>query len=124
MSKSKGNVIDPLELIDTYGADALALHAGGHGRAGPRHKVERVAGRRLSQFRDQALERISRFAAMNDCVPVTDFDPVERDTVTVNRWIAGESERATAAAVTEALEAFRFNDAASSHLSLHLAHLL
>ena len=41
MSKSKGNVIDPLELIDKYGADCAALHAGRDGRAGPRHQARR-----------------------------------------------------------------------------------
>ena len=57
MSKSKGNVIDPLELIDNYGADALALHAGRHGGAGARHQAQLLARRGLSQFRDQAVER-------------------------------------------------------------------
>ena len=57
MSKSKGNVIDPLEVIDEYGADALALHAGGHGRAGPRYQALGAARRGLSQFRDKTLER-------------------------------------------------------------------
>ena len=51
MSKSKGNIIDPLELIDKFGADALRLHAGSDGGAGPRHQARREPRRRLSQFR-------------------------------------------------------------------------
>ena len=57
MSKSKGNVIDPLGLIDEYGADALTLHACRDGGARPRHQALDAARRRLSQFRDEALER-------------------------------------------------------------------
>jgi valyl-tRNA synthetase len=58
MSKTTGNVIDPLEIVDEYGADALALHQCGHGlhRRGP----EAVEGpyRRLPQFRNEAVERL------------------------------------------------------------------
>ncbi len=57
MSKTKGNVVDPLELIDEFGADALALHAGASGRAGARHAHWRGSRGSKPQFRDQALER-------------------------------------------------------------------
>ena len=57
MSKSKGNVIDPLDVIEQYGADALRMTLVGHGGAGPRHQAQRAARRRLSQLRDQDLER-------------------------------------------------------------------
>jgi valyl-tRNA synthetase len=57
MSKSKGNVIDPLELIDEFGADARALHPGRHGRAGARHQARHLPRRGLSQLRHQAVER-------------------------------------------------------------------
>ena len=59
MSKSKGNVMDPLVLIDEFGADRPALHACCDGRARPRHQAREIARRRLSQLRDQALERLA-----------------------------------------------------------------
>ena len=57
MSKSKGNVVDPLGVIDQYGADALALHVGARRGAGPRHQARAAGRREQPQFRDQALER-------------------------------------------------------------------
>ena len=57
MSKSKGNVIDPLELIDEYGADALRFTLAAMAAQGRDIKLSSAARRRLSQFRDQALER-------------------------------------------------------------------
>ena len=57
MSKSKGNVIDPLGIIDDYGADALRFHSCGHGRTRPRHQALRATCRGFPQFRDQAVER-------------------------------------------------------------------
>jgi len=119
MSKSKGNVIDPLELIDTYGADALRFTLAAMAAQG---RDIKLAGSRVEGYRNFAtkLWNASRFAAMNDCVPEAGFDPAGAQ-VTLNRWIAGESERTTAA-VTEALEAFRFNDAAGAiyHFIWHI----
>ena len=57
MSKSKGNVIDPLGLIDEYGADALRFTLAGDGGAGPRHQAVAGASRGHPQLHDQDLER-------------------------------------------------------------------
>jgi valyl-tRNA synthetase len=111
MSKSKGNVVDPLELIDSYGADALRFTLAAQAAQG---RDIKLATSRVEGYRNFAtkLWNAARFAEMNQAVPVAGFDPASAK-VTLNRWIAGEAER-TAAQVTEALEAFRFNDAASS----------
>jgi valyl-tRNA synthetase len=119
MSKSKGNVIDPLELINTYGADALRFTLAAMAAQG---RDIKLSSARVEGYRNFAtkLWNASRFAMMNDCVPQAGFDPASAQT-TVNRWIAGEVERATAA-VTEALEAFRFNDGAGAiyHFVWHI----
>jgi valyl-tRNA synthetase len=111
MSKSKGNVIDPLHLIDDYGADALrfTLAALTTQRRDVKLTTARVGGDRTFATK---LWNAARFAEINNCVPRPDFDPATAK-VTLNRWIAGESER-TLAAVTEALTAFRFNEAAGA----------
>src|SRR5262252_64937 len=110
MSKSKGNIIDPLELIDRYGADALrfALARG----AAQGHDI-RLSSQHVETNRNFAtkLWNACRFAEMNDCVVPDGFDPTKtRDTL--NRWIVHETVRATRE-VTEAIEAYRFNDAAN-----------
>ena len=56
MSKSKGNVIDPLHLIDDYGADALRFTLAAMAAQGRDIKPRGKSRRRLSQFRDQAVE--------------------------------------------------------------------
>ena len=111
MSKSKGNVIDPLDLIETYGADALRFTLAAMAAQG---RDIKLSSSRVEGYRNFAtkLWNAARFAEMNGCGPQTGFDPVTAR-ATVNRWIAGESER-TVAAVTEALEAYRFNDAAGA----------
>jgi len=111
MSKSKGNVIDPLGLIDTYGADALRFTLAAMAAQGRDIKLR---ASRVEGYRNFAtkLWNAARFAQINECVPESDFDPASAK-VTLNRWITGETER-TARAVTEAIEAFRFNEAAAA----------
>src|SRR3990170_4819489 len=111
MSKSKGNVIDPLDLIETYGADALRFTLAAIAAQG---RDIKLSPSRVEGYRNFAtkLWNAARFAEMNDCAPRAGFDPGAAK-VTLNRWIAGESERALAA-VTEALQTFRFNEAAGA----------
>ena len=111
MSKSKGNVIDPLELIDAYGADALRFTLSAMAAQG---RDIKLSPSRVEGYRNFAtkLWNAARFAEINACLPVKDFDPASAKQ-TINRWIAGESERALAA-VTEAIEAYRFNEAAGA----------
>jgi valyl-tRNA synthetase len=111
MSKSKGNVIDPLELIDAYGADALRFTLSAMAAQG---RDIKLSPSRVEGYRNFAtkLWNAARFAEINACLPVKDFDPASAKQ-TINRWIAGESERALAV-VTEAIEAYRFNEAAGA----------
>ena len=111
MSKSKGNVIDPLELIDAYGADALRFTLSAMAAQG---RDIKLSASRVEGYRNFAtkLWNAARFADINACVPVKGFDPASAKQ-TINRWIAVENERALAT-VTEALEAYRFNEAAGA----------
>ena len=111
MSKSKGNIIDPLELIETYGTDALrftlmALAAQGRD---VKLSAERVAGYRNFATK---LWNAARFTQISGCALVPGFDPAACR-LTVNRWIVGKVAE-TASRVTEALEAFKFNEAAGA----------
>jgi valyl-tRNA synthetase len=111
MSKSKGNVIDPLGVIDEYGADALrfALARG----AAQGHDIK-LSSQQVETNRNFAtkLWNACRFAEMNDCVMPSGFDP-EKARETLNRWIAHETFQA-AREVTDAIKAYRFNDAANA----------
>jgi valyl-tRNA synthetase len=111
MSKSKGNVIDPLELIDEYGADALRFTLAAMAAQGRDIKLApaRVAGYRNFGTK---LWNAARFCQMNGCRPVAGFDPAEARQ-TVNRWILTEAGRA-AAKVTAGIESYRFNEAAEA----------
>ena len=111
MSKSKGNVIDPLGVIDDYGADALrfALARG----AAHSHDIK-LSPQLVETNRNFAtkLWNACRFAEMNGCATPAEFDPTAAKQ-TLNRWIAHETSRA-AREVTEAIEAYRFNDASNA----------
>jgi valyl-tRNA synthetase len=111
MSKSKGNVIDPLGVIDDFGADALrfALARG----AAHSHDIK-LSPQLVETNRNFAtkLWNACRFAEMNACEKPADFDPAKTKEV-LNRWIAHETSRATRE-VTEAIEGYRFNDAGNA----------
>jgi valyl-tRNA synthetase len=111
MSKSKGNVIDPLNLIDQYGADALRFTLAAMAAQG---RDIKLSTSRVEGYRNFAtkLWNACRFAEMNGCVLPAGFDPTQA-TETLNRWIAHETAR-TAREVTDAIETYRFNDAAGA----------
>jgi valyl-tRNA synthetase len=111
MSKSKGNVIDPLELIDRYGADAMRFTLAAMEAQGRDIKMSES---RVEGYRNFAtkLWNAARFCEANGCRRDPAFDPAAVEG-TVNRWIVGEAARA-AAQTAAALEAYRFNDAANA----------
>ncbi len=111
MSKSKGNVIDPLELIDEYGADALRFTLAAMAAQG---RDIKLSAQRVEGYRNfgTKLWNAARFAEMNECVRADGFDPALCK-VTLNRWIAGEAER-TRDAVTAGIAEHRYNDAAGA----------
>ena len=111
MSKSKGNVIDPLDLIDAYGADALRFTLAAMAAQGRDIKLSK---QRVEGYRNfgTKLWNAARFAEMNGVARVENYDPLAAR-VTVNRWIAGEAAR-TEAAVRAALQDYKFNEAAGA----------
>lgn len=111
MSKSKGNVIDPLDFVEKYGADALrftliAMEAQG--------RDIKMSEKRVEGYRNfgTKLWNAARFCEMNG---IAGSESVEAPaaTLAVNNWIIGEVTKA-ANGVTTALEAFRFNDSADA----------
>ncbi|EEY04524.1 valine--tRNA ligase [Brucella neotomae] len=111
MSKSKGNVIDPLELMDEYGADALRFTLAIMAAQGRDVKLDpaRIAGYRNFGTK---LWNATRFAQMNGVKLAPDFRP-ENAKLAVNRWILTELTLATRA-VTEGIATYRFNEAAGA----------
>jgi valyl-tRNA synthetase len=111
MSKSKGNVVDPLALVDKYGADALRFTLSA--MAAPGRDV-RLSERRIEGYRNFATKiwNAARFCEMNGASLVPGFKPTDAKHV-VNRWVIGELAKA-AGRVTAALEAYRFDEAASA----------
>ncbi|HJZ30832.1 MAG TPA: valine--tRNA ligase [Hyphomicrobiaceae bacterium] len=111
MSKTRGNVMDPLGMIDQYGADALRFTLAAMAAQG---RDIKLSTHRVEGYRNFAtkLWNAARFAEMNECVRQKGFDP-KSVAETLNRWIAGEVER-TAAAVTTGIETYKFNEAATA----------
>ena len=111
MSKSRGNVMDPLELIDAYGADAVRFTL--CALAGPGRDIK-LAKQRIEGYRAFATKiwNASRFCEMNGIAPRTDFDPSSAR-LPLSRWILDAANNAVAEA-NAALEAFRFDDYAGA----------
>ena len=110
MSKSKGNVIDPLDLVDRYGADAVRFTLAA--LAAPGRDVK-LAESRVEGYRNfvTKLWNASRYAEMNGCRYDAGFDPA-MVSATVNRWIVGATNELHGRMIA-ALDAYRFNDAAN-----------
>ncbi len=111
MSKSKGNVIDPLVLMEKYGTDALRFTLAAMAAQG---RDIKLAEGRVEGYRNFAtkLWNAARFCEMNECRPQPEFDPRGVE-LTLNRWIVGKIAD-TAGEVSLALETYKFNDAASA----------
>jgi valyl-tRNA synthetase len=110
MSKSRGNIIDPLELIDRYGCDALRLTLAALAVPGRDIKLSES---RIEGYRNFAtkLWNAARYAQMNGCALAPGFSPAGCG-LTVNRWITA-AVADCAGAVTAALDTYRFDEAAS-----------
>ena len=113
MSKSKGNVIDPLVLIDEYGADALRFTLAVMAAQGRDVKLDT---QRIEGYRNflTKLWSATRFGTMNEMGGKTGeaFDPAAAK-LPVNRWVLTELTR-TAREMSAAIEAYRFNEAAAT----------
>ncbi|MDB2682662.1 valine--tRNA ligase [Alphaproteobacteria bacterium] len=111
MSKSKGNVMDPLELTDKYGADALRFTLTAMAAQG---RDIRLAEDRIEGYRNFCTKiwNASRYCEMNECIPPKDFDAAAVKYIP-NQWILGELKQAQAD-IEQAIEGYKFNDAANA----------
>ncbi len=111
MSKTKGNVIDPLKLVDGYGADATRFTLAAMAAQG---RDLKLAMSRVEGYRNfvTKLWNAARFLEMNGCIRVEGFHPMN-NRLAVNRWIVGAAARAVRS-VTKSLEEFKFNEAANA----------
>ncbi|WP_332061112.1 valine--tRNA ligase [Bartonella sp. CB74] len=111
MSKSKGNVIDPLELVDQYSADALRFTLAIMAAQGRDVKLDpsRIAGYRNFATK---LWNATRFAKMNGVKHDPTFKP-EKAKLALNRWILTELSK-TVSVVTSGIENYKFNESASA----------
>ncbi|RAN35724.1 valine--tRNA ligase [Hyphomonas pacifica] len=111
MSKSKGNAMDPLELVDEYGADALRFTMTAMAAQG---RNIRLSKQRVEGYRNFAtkLWNAARFAEMNECGAPGEMDYAAVKSP-VNRWILSELSQC-AADVTRGLEDYRFNEASDA----------
>ncbi len=111
MSKSKGNTVDPLGLIDKYGADALRFTLAAMESQGRDIKLDE---KRVEGYRNFAtkLWNAARFAQSNGIGASTTLEPPSA-TLPVNRWIIAETVK-TVQALDLALADLRFDEAANT----------
>ena len=111
MSKSKGNVIDPLDLINKFGADALRFTLTAFAAQG---RDVKMSESRVEGYRNFCTKiwNAARFCDMNECRVDPKFNPNSVNSI-LNRWIVGKVSEAEKA-MTAALGAYRFNDAAGA----------
>lgn len=111
MSKTKGNVIDPLKLVDEYGADATRFTLAAMAAQGRDLKlsIQRVEGYRNFVTK---IWNAARFLEMNEARRVEGYDP-KANKLPLNRWIVGATARGMAA-VRAGIEDYKFNEAANT----------
>ena len=110
MSKSKGNVIDPLDWIDTYGADALRFTLAILSSQGRDIKLAKDRAETSRHFLTKIWNAV-RFAEMNGCMDVSPFLQEENPTHLLNQWIFASFDK-TLLSVTDSINAYQFNEAA------------
>ena len=110
MSKSKGNTVDPMEIIEKYGADALRFFMAAMETQG---RDINISESRIQGYRNFAtkLWNSARFGEMNECVFNSDFDTA-KVSHPVNKWII-EKVKQTSNELTENLNSYRFSDSAN-----------
>ena len=111
MSKSKGNVVDPLDLIDRFGADALRFTVAALTGPGRDVKLGPAAVEDYRSFVTK-LWNAARLCELNGVAPDAAFTPADA-TLPLSRWVLAEASRAVAEA-TAALEAYRFDEYAAA----------
>lgn len=109
MSKSKGNGIDPLEMVDAYGADAVRftlLALAGQGRD------MQISGTKIELGRNfiTKIWNAARFCEMNECRFDASFEPASAEEA-LNRWILFKTKQAVEK-TAQALDTYRFQEAA------------
>jgi valyl-tRNA synthetase len=111
MSKSKGNVIDPLDVVEQYGADALRMTLASMAAQG---RDIKLSVQRVENYRNFATKiwNAARFAEMNECRRVEGFDP-KAVTETLNKWALSECAKAINE-VSAGIQAYKFNEAAGA----------
>jgi len=110
MSKSKGNVLDPLELVDEFGCDALRFTL--TAMSGQARDIK-LSKQRIEGYRNfgTKLWNAARFSQMNECLREEVFDPASAKQI-INRWIRGETVK-TVQIVTKAFETCAYDVAAN-----------
>ena len=111
MSKSLGNGVDPLEIIDEYGADALKFTMAFLAAQGQDVLFDKEAMKLGSRFANK-IWNASRYLLMN-LEGRTLLDPATVRRTDIDRWM-GHKLNAAAAAARSALEGYRFNEAAQA----------
>ncbi|UVF21782.1 valine--tRNA ligase [Microvirga terrae] len=111
MSKSKGNVIDPLNVVEQYGADALRMTLTSMAAQG---RDIKLSVQRVENYRNFATKiwNAARFAEMNECKRVTGFDP-KSVKETLNKWALSECAKAINEVAT-GIQSYKFNEAAGA----------
>ena len=111
MSKSKGNVLDPLELVDEFGCDALRFTL--TAMSGQARDIK-LSKQRIEGYRNfgTKLWNAARFSQMNECLREEGFDPAAAKQI-INRWIRGETVK-TVQTVTKAFENCAYDVAANA----------